>query len=129
MVFLVNKGHIEWVRVTRCAQDGGLDVVRRHWHNGCEEGPLILVRPEVSIHKYTASVFTRMLLQWQCDQIAKTAFGHRILIGEQPVVGFELELPRAGASVADDGRTESACVPSRHAAGEENPGMRTIAGT
>ena len=86
-----------------------------------------MVRPEVSIHKYTASVFTRMLLQWQRDQIAKTAFGHRILIGEQPVIGFELELPRAGASVADDGRTKSACVPSRHAAGEENPGMRTIA--
>ena len=108
--------------------DSGFDIVRRHWQDGGRERPLIPARSQVSIDEHATSVFTRMLLQWQRDQVAKTAFGHRILIGEQAVVGFELQLAIAGESVADDGRAESACIPSRYAAGEENPSVRAVAG-
>ena len=68
-----------------------------------------------------------MLLQWQRDQIAETTLGHRILIGEQAVVGFEFQLASASTGVADDGRAESARIPSRYDAGEENPGVCTLA--
>ena len=82
LIFLIDEGYIERVRVACRSNDGGLDIVCRHWQDGGQERPLIPVRSQVSIDEHTKPLLTRMLLQWQCDQIAETAFGHRILIGE-----------------------------------------------
>lgn len=82
-IFLQPEAQFDYlVRVARCSQNGGLVVVRRHRQDGGQERPLISVRPQVSIDEHTESLLARCFLQWQRDQIAETAFGHRILIGE-----------------------------------------------
>lgn len=75
----------------------------RHRLDSGEESPLIVVRAQITVHENTATPFTGSLLQWQCNQVAETTFGHRILIGKQPVIGLKLELPGPGTGMADDG--------------------------
>lgn len=127
LIFLVDEGHIEWVRIARRPQDSGFDIVCRHRQDAGQKCPLIPVGSQVGIHKHTATVLTWMLLQWQRDQVAEAAFGHRILIGKQPVIRFEFELASAGAGMADDGGAESARITSGNGAGEENPGVGAVA--
>ncbi len=61
-------------------------------------------------------------------QVAETALGHGVLVGEQPVIRFEFQLPGSGTGVADYGRTEAARIPGRHGGRKENPGMGARAG-
>jgi hypothetical protein len=68
-------------------------------------------------------------LQRQGNQVAETTLWHRILIGKQPVIGFEFELPGPGTDVTDDGSTQATRIPSRNAAGEEYPGVGAVAGS
>jgi len=46
----------------------------------------------VVIHKDAVTVATPVLLQWQRDQIAKSAVRQRVLIGEEPVVRIETDV-------------------------------------
>lgn len=90
--------------------------------------PLIGMRLESVIHKYAEAFFTRLLLEWQRDQVAETALWHGVLAGEQPVIRFEFQLQGSGTGVADYGRTEAARIPGQHGGQKENPGIGARAG-
>ena len=104
-------------------QYGWLDIVRVHRADSRQERPLIRVRLQLGVDKYTTASLAWPLLQRQRNQVPEPAFGHRVLVGEQPVVGVQLELPRACARVADDGRAQAPRVTGRNPAGEKYPGV------
>ena len=54
-----------------------------------QKSPLVSIRMEMLIYEDAVAVFARRLLQRQGNQIAESAPGHRVLIGEEPVVGSE----------------------------------------
>ena len=95
---------VQRMNTTSGPQYGWLDVVRVHRADTRQERPLIRVRLQLRIDKYTAASLARPLLQRQRNQVAKPTLGHRVLIGKQSVVGFQLKLPRTSARVANDGR-------------------------
>src|ERR1700690_2852179 len=95
------------MNATSGPQNCWLDVVRVHRPDGREERPLIRVRLQLGVDKHTAAFLAWPLLQRQGNQVAEPAFGHRVLVGEQPVIGVQLKLPRARAGVADYGRTQA----------------------
>ena len=113
----------------RRPQDDRLDVVGRHRRDGGQKFPLIGIWSQIAVYEYAETVFARLFLQGQGNQIAEAALGHRVLIGKQAIVGAQFQLPGARASVADDGRTQTAGIARRHRASEENPDMRALAGT
>ena len=69
-----------------------LDCVCRHSFHACQKSPLILVRTKFRIDKNTVPLCTRNLLERQGDQIAKTSFGHRVLIRKESVVRIQPHL-------------------------------------
>src|SRR5581483_5619279 len=73
-------------------------------------------------------MLTRLLLQWQRDQIAKAALRHRVLIRKQAIVGIQIQLPRSSTGVADDGCAEASRITRRNGDREEHPDVSTIAG-
>jgi hypothetical protein len=105
-----------------------LDVVSVHRADGRQERPLIRVRLQLGIDKHTAASLAWPLLQRQRNQVPEPAFGHRVLVGEQPVVGVQLELPHARARMADDGGAQAPRVAGRNPAGEEYPGVSATPG-
>lgn len=52
--------------------------------------------------------------------------GHRVLIGEQPVVGGKFQLPHPGAGMTDYGCTEAAGITGRNTACEEYPRVSAV---
>ncbi len=116
------------MHAARGPQDGRLDIVCCHWLDGREESPLIRIRSQFSINEHAAAAFARPLLQRQGDQVAEAALGHRVLVREQPVVGFQLQLPGARAGMADDRRAQATGIAGGNASGEEHPCMRAIPG-
>lgn len=96
-VLLFDEGHVQRVRAAGGAQDQGLDVVRCHPLDGCEKGPLIGVWAQLVVHEDAAAVLAAKLLQRLRDQVAETALGQRVLVGEKPVVGVQLQLACAAA--------------------------------
>jgi len=50
------------------------------------------VEIEIRVKKNAVTVATRHVLQRQGDEIAETAFGHRVLTWEETVVGVEANL-------------------------------------
>src|SRR5271155_3912639 len=111
------------METTSGPQYGWLDVVRVHRADSRQERPLIRVRLQLGIDKYTAASLAWTLLQRQRNQVPESAFGHRVLVGEQSVVGAQLELPRACARVADNSRAQAPRVTGRNPRGEEDPGV------
>ena len=110
------------------AQDGRLNVLWRHRTDGGEERPLVGIGTQCRVHKHAAAVLARLFLQWQCNQVAESSLWHRVLIGEETVIGLERQLPGAGAGVADDRGTQSAGVAGGNASGKEQPCVRTVTG-
>jgi hypothetical protein len=110
------------------AQDRALNVLGRHGRDRRQECPLIRVWTQTGVDEHAATLFSRPLLQRQGNQIAETTLRHRALIGKEPVVGIELQLPGARACVADDRRAQAACVARRDLASEEDPRMGTMTG-
>jgi hypothetical protein len=86
------------------------------------------MRLELVIDEQAEALFSRLLLEWQRDQVAEAALGQRVLVGEQPVVRFEFQLPGSGAGMADDGGTEAARIAGRYGGREEDPGMGASTG-
>ncbi|OIQ72318.1 hypothetical protein GALL_460570 [mine drainage metagenome] len=128
-VLVVDEGDVQRMPATRGPQDGRLNVVRGHRLDGGQECPLVRVGAQLGVDEDAETLIPRALLQRQGDQVAEPAFGYRVLIREQPVVGREPELPRARAGVADGGRAQAADIACRHAAGEEHPGMGALTGS
>src|SRR5487761_2455656 len=87
-----------------------------------------MIGMQFRINENAKAVLTRHLLQWQRDQVAKATLGHRILIGEQPVIRLQLQLPGSRAGMADDGRTHATSIAGRDPASEEHPRVRPFAG-
>ena len=48
---------------------------------------MIWIRSKTIVYKQRISVFLRLSLKWQCNQIPETAFGNDILRWEQSVIG------------------------------------------
>lgn len=89
---------------------------------------MVVERAQFRINEYAAAVLAGQFLQWQGDQVAKTTLGHRVLIGEQAIVGRELQLPGTRAGMTDDGRAQAAGIARRHSASEKHPGVRSFSG-
>src|SRR5205807_383226 len=122
-VFVVDERYVQRMDTTRGLQYGWFDVARFHRTDSRQKRPLIRVRLQFGIDKYTAASLAWPLLQRQRNEIPQSAFWHRVLAGKQPVVGVQLELPGARARVADDGRAQAPRVAGRNPAGEKYPGV------
>ena len=72
--------------------DQGLQPRHRQPLQGCQIGPLIGIGLQVVIHEHAATPLPGFLLQRQGDQVAEAPLRHGVLIGEQPVVGAQLQL-------------------------------------
>jgi hypothetical protein len=81
------------------------------------------MRLELVIDEQAEAFFTGFFLERQRDQVSETALGQSILIGKQPVVQFEFQLPSSGAGMADDGGTEAECIAGRYGGREKYPGV------
>lgn len=126
-ILVFDEGDIQWMSAARRPQDGRLDIVCCHGLDGCQESPLVRIRSEVGIHEYAVTTFARPFLQRQGDQVAEATLGHRVLVREQSVVGFQLQLPGARAGVADDCRTQAPGITGGNAGCKEHPRVRTLA--
>ena len=120
-ILIINEGHVQRMHAACSAQDGRFNVVRRHRLDRIQESPLIGITAQGCIHEHTATVLTRFLLQGQSNQVAEAALGHRVLVGEKSVIGFELELSGSSAGMADNSGAQSPGITGRHAARKENP--------
>ena len=54
--------------------------------------PLIVIGIETPVNKHAVSCSASLSLQRQCHKIAESAFGHGVLVREQPVIGQERNL-------------------------------------
>ena len=108
--------------------NGGFQSRRGHEADRCQKCPLVGIRLESFVYEHAETFFAGFLLERQRNQVAEATLWQGVLIGEQPVIRFEFQLPGAGAGVADNGGTETARIPCRHGGSKENPGMGTGAG-
>jgi hypothetical protein len=122
-VFFGDERYIQRMGAACSVQDRRLQISQRHQADGSQKCPLIGMRLELVIDEQAESLFSRFLLERQRNQVAEAALGQRVLVGEQPVVRFEFQLPDSGASMADDGGTEAARIAGRYGGREEDPGM------
>ena len=93
-----------------------------------EERPLIGVRRESLVEELRVARGASGVLERQRDEVAESPARHRVLVGEQPVVGAEREVMAPGHGL---GKEEAAHPPGgdrRNRGGEEEPRVRTVAG-
>src|SRR2546428_11373889 len=57
-----------------------------------EKCPLVNVRNEIAIEKYTVAALARLLLKRQRDQIAETSLRQSVLVREKTIVRVETEI-------------------------------------
>ena len=95
--------------------------------NTGEIDPLIGVRLEVLAEEDGAGVGAARVLQRQRDEVAETAGRHRVLVGEQAVIGGHRDRPAAHRT-----RQQQRADGPRHARGhrsrEQHPQVRAVAG-
>ena len=83
--------------------------------------PLVGEGLEVAIQEDGVVLPPGQPLQWQRDQVAESALGHRVLAGEQPVVGGETYLVAVVDRLGQHGAPEVARDRGGHRAVEEDP--------
>ena len=54
--------------------------------------PLIFVGNPLVIDEHTVAQPTGTVLKWQCDQVAETSGGPRVLARKEPVVGLKADV-------------------------------------
>lgn len=91
------------VAVAHGQGNDGVEALGVHALEGGEERPLIGIGLQGVVDKHAVMLGSGAFLQRQGDQVAKAAFGQGVLVGKQPVVGTERQLPCALTGVADDG--------------------------
>jgi hypothetical protein len=129
LILVVDERNVQRMAAAGRTQDRWIDVARRHGLHRRQKAPLVGVRLQGIVHEHAAAVLARHLLQRQRDQVAEAAFGHRVLVREQPVIGCELQLPGAGTGVADERRAEPSRIPRCNVRREEDPRMYAMART
>ena len=105
------------------------DFGKYHPPNAGQQPPLFRVRIEIGIEKYAVAVATRHVLQRQRDEIAKAAFGHRVLTRKEAVVGIETKLMPLLHGPGENGRAEFSRETRRQWRFKENPDMTAAPGT
>jgi hypothetical protein len=68
---------------------------------------------EAGINEHTVTRLARRKLQGERNQVPEPAFGHRVLVGEKPIVGIETEPPGDEYSPALAARIEEILNRSR----------------
>ena len=80
------------------------------------------------VEEDAVATFPRLFLQRQGDQIAETALGQRVLIGEEAVIRIQADIRPAFHRFGQDVRTEPACQRGRDGLLEEQPDVPAVAG-
>ncbi len=127
LILFRDERHIERMDAAGGAENYALDIATVHGLDRCQACPLVGIGSKIVIDKYAATPLARLLLQGQGDQVAEAALGKHVLVGKEPVVGRQFELPGSGTGVADDRRAQPPCVAGGHSRGEENPRVRAVA--
>ena len=105
------------------------DLGKCHPPKAGQQRPLVRVRIEIGIEKYAVAVSARHVLQRQRDEIAKAAFGHRVLTRKEAVVGIETKLMPLLHCPGENGRAEFSRETRRQWRFKENPNVTTAPGT
>ena len=87
---------------------------------------MIVVRPQILVHKNAIAILPCLFLQRQSNQIAKTPKGHHVLAGKEAIIRCEVDLGTFFHRLRDQGRTHLPGGPCRNGFGEEYPDMATI---
>ncbi len=91
--------------------------------------PLLIVgvRLEVFVQEDRVPVLARPVLKGQRDQVAEAAAWHRVLAGEQTVVGVQAELVTAGHRLGDEIAAHLSGRRGGNGLVEEEPDVRSVA--
>ncbi|HWE16721.1 MAG TPA: hypothetical protein VG758_05985, partial [Hyphomicrobiaceae bacterium] len=86
------------------------------------------MRLQIGVDKHAVSILPSQSLQWQSDQIAKPAAGHRVLARKQPVVGFEADFRAPIHRLRQQHRAKAPCLGRRDRLCKEQPDVTALAG-
>src|SRR5258707_3882903 len=101
----------------------------RDWSSDvCSSDLLIRKRLEPLVNKDTVALLQGLVLQRQRDEIAKTAAGHRVLIGKEAVVGCHAQLMPATHRLGDQVAAHSSRYVCGHGCSKKDPHVPAIAG-
>jgi hypothetical protein len=101
-----------------------LDSRAGNFPNRREKRPLVGIGIESVVEEHAVAPVTRLLLKRQCDQVAESAVGQRVLVRKEAVVRFEADVGPVLHRFCEDHRAEFACQGSRDSLFEEEPHVR-----
>ncbi len=59
--------------------------------NRGEKSPLVRKWFELFVNEDAVAVLPGLILQWQCDEVAKASAGHRVLVRKEAIVGLHAQ--------------------------------------
>ena len=90
---------------------------------------MIVIGAHLFVEKHAVAQFAWGLLKRQRDKISEAAFGHGVLIREEPIVRIKAELVPALHRLCEQQRSQAACETRSDGPFEEDPNVRTVSGT
>ncbi len=106
----------------------GLGFAGGHGAHLRQKRPLVVVRGEGVIEENGVAGRPRLFLQGERDQVAEPSPGHRVLVGEKPVVGIESRPRPALGRRRQRRRAQLARQPRRERRREKEPEVGAVAG-